>query len=121
MDLDSGQVILFDESLTNEERVDAILSSAAVPFAFPYEEIEGMALVDGSLFSTISIGDPISRCLEEVESEADIIVDVIMCYDDVYLVDEWSLEETRWMTAYDYYNRRKEIFMKFYYKEDFTL
>lgn len=110
VELNAGQVILFDESLTLEERVDAIISSAAVPFAFPYEVIDSQALVDGSLFSTISIGDPIARCREEVENDSDIIVDVIMCYADVYSVQEMSLEETRWMTAYDFYNRRREIF-----------
>ena len=83
VDLDGGQVVLFDESLSNEERVNTLISSAAVPFAFPFEEIDGMALVDGSLFTTISIGDPISRCREEVEKDEDIIVDVIMCYSDV--------------------------------------
>lgn len=121
VELNAGQVILFDESLTMEERVDAIISSSAVPFAFPFEIIDGQALVDGSLFSTISIGDPIARCREEVENDSDIIVDVIMCYADVYSVQEMTLDETRWMTAYDFYDRRREIFHQYYYKEDLFL
>ena len=104
-----------------EERVDAIISSTAVTFMFPVEIIDDMALVDGSLFTTISIGDPISRCREEVENDSDIIVDVIMCYTDIYPIRDLTYADTRWMTAYDFYQRRKEIFRSYYYKEDFTL
>lgn len=104
-----------------EERVDALISSTAVSFVFPVEELDGMALVDGSLFTTISIGDPISRCREEVENDSDIIVDVIMCYTEIYPIEKLTFAETRWMTAYDFYARRKEIFRSYYYKEDFTL
>jgi len=110
--------MLFDESLSNEERLDAIISSAAVPFAFPPETIDERMLVDGSLFSTISIGDPISRCREEVDSDKDIIVDTIMCYTSQFNIKDWHIHDTRWMNAYDYYSRRKEIFHYYYYKED---
>ena len=32
-----------------------------------------------------------------------------------------TFAETRWMTALDYYRRRREIYSMYYYKEDFTL
>lgn len=81
-DLTSGQTIFFDETMPlTRERVDGILSSTAVPFAFPPVHLQGMTLVDGSLFSTVSIGDPIERCREEVDDDKDIIVDVFLCYE----------------------------------------
>ena len=69
-----------------------------------------LTLIDGGLFSTISIGDPIERCRDEVSSDADIIVDVIMCYGDLHTIEEWKLSDTRWRNALDFYRRRKEIY-----------
>ena len=117
-DLNKGQVIYFDETMANDERVDAILSSAAISFAFPPVNMRDMTLVDGSLFSTVSVGDPIERCREEVTRDEDIIIDVILCYEDTYEIEDWSLPETRWRTALDFYRRRKEINKYYYYEED---
>ena len=79
-DLNNGQTVIFDETMSLEERVDCIISSTTVPLAFPTVKLDDMVLVDGSLFSTISIGDPIERCRLEVDKDEDIIIDVIMCY-----------------------------------------
>ena len=79
-DLLTGQVVIFDESLTNEERVESIISSTSIPFAFEPVEIDDMKLVDGSMYSNLSVGDPIQRCREEVENDSDIIIDIILCY-----------------------------------------
>lgn len=103
-----------------DERVDCIISSTAVPFAFPAMDIDDMLLVDGSLFSTLSIGDPIERCREEGASDEDIIVDIILCYTSYMEVPEWEMEETRWNTAFDIYKRRKAISHYYYYVEDLT-
>ena len=76
-------------------------------------------LVDGGIFNTVSIGDPIERCREEVESDQDIIVDIILCYTAVNEVPEWQIADTRFMTALDFYRRRKVISNYYFYKEDF--
>jgi len=83
-------VVVFDETMTNEERVAGIISSTAISFAFPPQFIDDMTLVDGSLFSTVSVGDPIERCREEVDNDEDIIIDVILCYETLYDIDPWS-------------------------------
>ena len=114
-----GQAVYFDESLSLEERLDAIISSSAISFAFPPEEIDDMYLVDGSLWSTLSLGDPIERCREEEGvADEDIVVDIILCYTTTHELNEWDLPETRWLTAYDFYQRRKQITNLYYYKED---
>lgn len=41
----------------------------------------GMNLVDGGIFSSIDMGDPITRCREEEGPNVDIIVDMILCYE----------------------------------------
>ena len=68
-----------------------------------------MMLVDGSTYSNLSVGDPIQRCREEVENDSDIIIDVILCYATPIEVSNWEMKQTRWKTAIDFYNRRKEI------------
>ena len=76
--------------MSKEERIDGIISSTAISFAFPPEYIDDMLLVDGSLFSTVSVGDPIERCRQEVEKDEDIIIDVILCYETLYDVEHWD-------------------------------
>ena len=115
-----GQVIVFDETLPIEERVDAVLSSTTIPFVFPpIQDLTDLYLVDGGIFNTVSVGDPIERCREEVESDRDIIIDVLLCYTQVKEVPEWDNRKTRWMTAFDLYRRRKVISNYYFYKEDF--
>ena len=104
--------------MANEERIDAILSSAAIPFAFPPVKMRDMSLVDGSLFTAVSVGDPIERCREEVTRDEDIIIDVILCYEDTYAIEDWTLPDTRWRNAFDFYSRRKEISHYYFYEED---
>ena len=62
-----------------------------------------MYLVDGGLYSRISIGEQIERCREEVASDKDIIVDSIMVTTDPVEIAEWNLEATYMKNAYDFY------------------
>ena len=71
---------MFDETLTDEERVEAIVSSTSIPFAFPPVNMDEHTLIDGSIFTAVSIGDPIERCREEVERDEDIIMDILLCF-----------------------------------------
>ena len=88
-DLMTGQVVIFDETLTNEERVQSIISSTSIPFAFEPVEIDDMKLADGSVYSNLSVGDPIQRCREEVENDSDIIIDIILCYGTPIELNSW--------------------------------
>ena len=120
-DIETGEVFIFDETideLSQEERVNAVISSTIIPMAFDLEYIDGRGLVDGSLHTTVAIGEPIERCREEGYKDEDIIIDILMCYTGVYDVDSWDLEGTRWMNAFDFYNRRKSISHYYFYKED---
>lgn len=122
VDLKQGYVVIFDETMRPEERVDAFLSSTSITMAFPAVDMqvqeEPVLLVDGSLYATITFSELIERCREEVADDSDIIVDLIMCYSNVYAVDEWSLDQTRWASAYEFYKRRKDITEYYLYLED---
>ena len=47
----NSQVVIFDESIPNNIRLEAIFSSASIPFVFPPVELDGMFLVDGGSFT----------------------------------------------------------------------
>lgn len=112
-------MIIFDETLTNEERIDAIMSSTAIPFIFTPVLMDDKVLVDGGIFSTVSMGDPIARCREEEGPDVDIIVDLILCYETIeHHMPELKLEDTRWMNAHSMYDRRKKITDYYFWKED---
>ena len=102
-------MVIFDESMPIEERARSVISSTSIPFAFEPVIIDDMELVDGSMYSNLSIGDPIERCREEVDNDSDIIIDVVLCYSKPIVLHDWDTDKTRWKTALDYYNRRKEI------------
>jgi len=55
-----------------------------------------MFLVDGGMFSNVAIGDPIERCRDEGFSDEDIIVDIILCYESPWNLNEWALEDLNW-------------------------
>ena len=83
-----------------ENRINKIFASTSIPFAFPPQEIDNMQLVDGGMFSNISLGDPIERCRQEVEKDEDIIVDMILCYESPWTLDKWDEENVFWKNAY---------------------
>ncbi len=111
--------MLFDESLSKEDRIEALIASTSLPLVFPPEDIEQWSLTDGSVFSTVSLGDLIERCREEgVASDEDIIIDMLLCYEDVYDMPEINRSKAGWMNALDFYNRRKAISLKQFYLDD---
>lgn len=81
--------MIFDESMTVEERARSVISSTSIPFAFEPVKIDDMELVDGSMYSNVSIGDPIERCREEVENDSDIIIDIVLCYQTPIVLNDW--------------------------------
>ena len=50
VDLNTGHVVIFDETVPMEIRNQVVISSATLPSIFPPVEIDGMYLVDGGNF-----------------------------------------------------------------------
>ena len=65
-DMETSQAVTFDETVTNEERVEAVLASTSIPFVFPLQELGGRYYGDGGMYTDFDIGDPVERCREEV-------------------------------------------------------
>ena len=106
--------MVFDESASPEERMIGVKASTASPLFFPPVDLQGMSLVDGGVYATVSLGDVIHRCQEDGFDDADIVIDILLCYQDDYDIAERTTAEISWMTAFDFYKRRKEI-NRFYY------
>lgn len=71
------------DNLTVDEYADAIVASSAVPVLFPFSEFKGEKLMD--MFSVkwnLNIASAIDKCLEIVDDESQITLDVIMMYPD---------------------------------------
>ena len=77
----TGRVIVFDETISKEERTQALVSSTTPPGIMDIAELNDMYLSDGGLYEHIPIAEPIRRCLEENDiEEKDIIVDSVYAF-----------------------------------------
>jgi predicted acylesterase/phospholipase RssA len=114
VDLNTGKVIIFDENTPDDIRSEAVASSASIPGMFSPTLINGMTLVDGGVFTNLDLGEAIVRCREEVENDEDIIVDIVLCFDQPVKIPEWTPEEAKWKNAYQFYER-KSAFRDYYF------
>ena len=55
------------------------------------------------------MGDPIERCREEGYKDEDIIVDVILCFSSVVDYEDWTLADSLFKDARNFYERRAQI------------
>ena len=90
--MNTGKVVIFDETMPQEMISEAICSSASIPGAFAPTIIDSMTLVDGGLFTNLDLDEAVTKCREEVDNDEDIIVDIILIMDKPYKIDEWTLQ-----------------------------
>ena len=79
-DMNTAKYVSFDYNATQltDDYVNHVISSTEMPFAFPPLLDKNMTLLDGGVVWKMDIPGAIKRCLEIVDSEKDIIMDVIM-------------------------------------------
>ena len=80
VDMNTGSLIIFDETTPEKYRIKALLSSASIPGIFPPVEIGDLNLVDGGTFDNLCLAEAIVRCREEGFKDEDIIIDIILNY-----------------------------------------
>ena len=92
VNINDGTFHKFDQ--TNTAYADmpkAAFSSASIPTVFPPYNWEGKGLfVDGSTATNINVEDAISQCLEVVDDESKIIVDILLCGGANEGADDWD-------------------------------
>ena len=120
VDLNTGEIVIFDETTPIEQTKDAILSSASIPVIFPVVRIDHQVLVDGGTFTNLDLSEGIIKCRERGFPDEKIIVDVIMCFDKVVEVEPWTKEITKFKNAFEYYLRKEHLKDFYYYYEDIT-
>lgn len=118
VDLNTGSVVIFDETVPDELKHLAVLASASLPGFFSPVQIGDMVLVDGGTYENLDLAEAIVKCRKLGAEDKDIIVDVILCTPGPIEVKKWTYEEARWKTSWDMNNRKKELKEYYYYKED---
>ena len=103
---------MFDETIPEKIKMDAIISTSSLPMIFPPVNIGQMTLIDGGTFTNINMGAAINRCREEVEDK-DIIVDAVMNFDSPPEFPVWSYDQIQFMKTY-HMVRRLGDFWKYY-------
>ena len=90
VDLNTGEVVIFDETI--KEPAWAIIASASIPLMFePVSAIDKhQMLVDGGVFSNLEMDEAIHKCREKGYEDERIIVDFIACFDKVVEVENWT-------------------------------
>jgi predicted acylesterase/phospholipase RssA len=83
-----------------------LFSSASIPAVFPPVQIGDFELVDGGTFQNLAVGDPIERCREDGYQDEDIIVDVILCFSSVVDYEDWTMSDSIFKDALNFYERR---------------
>ena len=80
VDMNNGNVVVFDETTPEEHRASALLASASLPGAFSPVHIKNMILNDGGIFESLLLAEALVKCRELGAKDENIIVDVILCY-----------------------------------------
>ena len=75
-DLNTGDHVAFDETLSSADQVEAAMCSSAIPTVFPYQNFMNSTYVDGGFTLNMDVFTPINRCLADGYAEEDIVIDM---------------------------------------------
>ena len=80
VDANTGEIFTMTEaSVPFMDFQEAILASSAVPALFPPIQLQGHLLIDGGTAHNVNIEEAIQRCMEIVDDESKITIDIIIC------------------------------------------
>ena len=105
--LRTGNYDTFDfKSLSRNEYVAAVLSSASLPFLFPNTNLKKNFYADGGIKFSLDVTSSIQKCRDLGFADDDIIVDVILCSNK-----NISKIEAKNLKTYDVLIRSFEVFV----------
>ena len=79
--------------MPNDLRWKAVKATASIPGFFSPVDIGNLKLVDGGTFENLALAEAIVKCREFGANDHNIIVDIILCFDDIPYVDKWTMQE----------------------------
>lgn len=80
-DVNTGEYMTFSEDYEPADQFyRTLVASASVPFIFPHQVLPGgHVMMDGGMVYNTNLIGAAARCLEEVDDDSQIIMDVMMC------------------------------------------
>lgn len=79
VDIETGSYTTFDEKTPFSEIASAVVASASIPFVFPNKQIKSQTLMDGGTVWNTNLVSAVDKCLELVDDESQIVLDIILC------------------------------------------
>jgi len=65
--------------LTSDDIANALLSSAAIPVAFPFGTLKNNSYMDGGVSYSVDVFSGVNKCEDKGFEQKDIIVDIVLC------------------------------------------
>ena len=104
VDINDGTFHKFDQTNTDfHDMAKAAFSSASIPTVFPPYSWNGSNFVDGSTATNINVEDAVTQCLDLVDDESQITIDILLCGGSKS-VDDWDSEA--WTASSNYLRAR---------------
>lgn len=80
VNVETGQYVEFNnDNIDFSELSQAALSSASIPFVFPPNHWKGQVFMDGGTVYNVNMEAAVRQCMEIVDDESKIIIDVYIC------------------------------------------
>ena len=80
VDVNTGDFKTFSEDSDYKDFPRRVVASASIPVVFPHMQIDNMTLVDGGARYMVNVASAVERCMEEVDDQSQITVDVSYCF-----------------------------------------
>ena len=116
VNVENGVYTNFDQTnMTFEDIADAAVASASIPMFFPPHNWEGRGIfMDGGTENNINLDSAINQCLDLVDDESKITIDILICGDNAP-PEEWDSDGNGWSNFFrgddlkKYYNNTDDI------------
>ena len=78
--MNTGNYVPFSDLNTDYSAFpEKCVASSSIPFVFPHRVIGEMVLMDGGTTWNTNVASAVERCMEVVDNESQIIIDIVLC------------------------------------------
>ncbi|CDW71375.1 patatin-like phospholipase family protein [Stylonychia lemnae] len=79
VDVNTGQYVIFDDSMPFSDLPLLTVASASIPFIFPHRHYGDHILMDGGTVWNTNLISAVDKCKAMGHADSDIILDIILC------------------------------------------